>query len=71
VLCRVDVTTDYGKRVADAFKVKQCPFTAIIDKTGQKIIYRKSGQLDDSEWVTALDTHKRGESRTASSDCYT
>lgn len=77
VLCHVDATTDYGKRVADVFKVKQFPFMAIIDKTGEKIIYRQSGQLDDSDWVAALDKHKRGESRTASrgrngrSDCYT
>ena len=77
VLCHVDVTTDYGKRVADVFEAKQYPFMAIIDKTGEKIVYRKSGQLDDSDWVAALETQKRGESRTASrsrngrSDCYT
>jgi len=77
VLCHVDVTTDYGQRVAAVFEVKQYPFTAIIDKTGEKIIYRKIGQLDDSDWITALDTHKRGESRSGSasrkspSTCYT
>lgn len=77
VLCHVDVTTDYGKRVADVFKVEQYPFTAIIDRTGKKIIYQKTGQLDDSDWVAALDAHKRSASRTASrsrkrrSDCYT
>lgn len=77
VLCHVDVTTEYGKRVADVFKVKQYPFTAIIDNNGEKIIYRKSGQLDDSEWATALGMRKRGTTRTAArrrnrrSDCYT
>ncbi len=77
VLCHVDVTTDYGKRVADVFKVKQYPSTAIIDKTGEKIIYRKSGQLDDEDWATALGTRKRETTRTAArgrkrrSDCDT
>ncbi|MBC8876392.1 MAG: hypothetical protein H8E44_43745 [Planctomycetes bacterium] len=77
VLCHVDVTTEYGKRVAEVFEVKQYPFTAILDKTGEKIIYRMTGQLDDSDWITALDTHKRGESRSGSasrksrSTCYT
>ena len=77
VLCHVDVTTEYGKRVADVFEVKQYPFTAILDKTGEKIIYRKTGQLEDSDWIAALDTHKQGESRSGSSSrkspstCYT
>lgn len=77
VLCHVDVTTDYGKRVAGVFKVTQFPFTAIIDKTGEKIIYRKAGQLGDSDWATALGLRKRRTARTASrarnrrSDCYT
>jgi len=77
VLCRVDVTTDYGKRVADVFKVEQYPFAAITDKVGEKIVYRKNGQLDEAGWVAALENHKPKESRTASrignrrSTCYT
>ena len=66
VLCHVDVTTDYGHCVAGVFSVKQYPFTAIIDRTGEKIIYKNAGQLSDSEWVTTLDTHKKGESKESS-----
>jgi len=80
VLCHVDATTDYGNCVAGVFSVKQYPFMAIIDKTGQRIIYKNAGQMSDTDWVATLDTHKKGESRTLSksgrgsdsaSDCYT
>src|SRR6185295_15487382 len=33
-LCHVDVSTEYGKRVAQAFKATQFPHTTIIDRTG-------------------------------------
>ena len=76
VLCHVDATTDYGKRVARVFQVEQFPLAAIIDKTGEKIIYRNAGELSDAKWVAALDKHKRGEKRSdrvryTASDCYT
>ncbi|MEM6655912.1 MAG: hypothetical protein AAF596_08930, partial [Planctomycetota bacterium] len=31
-LCHVDVTTEYGKAVAEAFRAKEFPYFAIIDK---------------------------------------
>src|SRR5688572_28686639 len=33
-LCHVDVTSDYGKKVAKAFRATSFPHVAIIDKTG-------------------------------------
>ncbi len=53
-LCRVDATTDYGKRVAKAFGAQQFPFTAIIDKQSRLIVFRKAGQMTRQEWRNAL-----------------
>jgi hypothetical protein len=63
-LCHVDVTTDYGKKVASAFRATSFPHVAIIDKTGTRVIYRTSGQLDATQWQQVLTRHKSGE-RTA------
>lgn len=63
-LCRVDASTEYGKKVAKAFGVTSFPYTAIIDRTGTVIIYAKSGKLPADEWAETLKTYKSGE-RTA------
>src|SRR5436190_23001386 len=39
-LCHVDVTTDYGQKVAQAFHAKDFPHVAIIDKTGSMVIFK-------------------------------
>ena len=44
-LCHVDTSTEYGKKVAEAFRAKEFPFTAIIDKTGSIVLTKKEGQL--------------------------
>lgn len=59
-LCRVDVSTEYGKRVAKVFKADKFPFTAIIDKTGSVVLTKKQGTLTDTEWVKTLSTYKLG-----------
>jgi hypothetical protein len=59
-LCHVDVTTKYGRRVARAFRAKRFPHVAIIDRTGSKVIFRKSGQIEPREWEQILDEHKSG-----------
>jgi hypothetical protein len=64
-LCHVDVTTDYGKKVAKAFNAKDFPHVAIIDKTGSVVIFRKSGQIREDEWKKILTVHKSGERSTA------
>jgi hypothetical protein len=60
-LCHVDVTTDYGQKVAKAFQAKTFPHVAIIDKTGSSVIFRKTGKIDAAEWEEALTLHRNGE----------
>ena len=59
--CHIDVTTEYGKRVAKVFGATQFPFTAIIDKTGSIILVKKLGQLSDDQWNETLATYQKGE----------
>ena len=60
-LCRVDVTTKYGRKVAHAFRAKSFPHVAIIDKTGSRVIFHKSGKIQHAEWERILDRHKSGD----------
>ena len=60
-LCHVDVTTKYGRKVADAFRAKKFPHVAIIDKTGSTVIFHKSGKIDPKEWEQILQRHKSGD----------
>lgn len=60
-LCHVDVSTDYGKKVAKVFGATELPHTTIIDKTGQKILYKNRGDIDANQWKLALNTYKNGE----------
>ncbi len=60
-LCHVDVTTDYGQKVANAFHAKDFPHVAIIDKTGSVVIFHKSGQIKQAEWEKILSSYKSGE----------
>jgi hypothetical protein len=60
-LCHVDVTTKYGRKVADAFRAKKFPHVAIIDKTGSTVIFHKSGQIEPAEWEQILERHKSGD----------
>jgi hypothetical protein len=59
-LCHVDVTTEYGQKVAKAFKAKDFPHVAIIDKTGSVVIFKKTGQVKQDEWSKILADHKSG-----------
>jgi hypothetical protein len=60
-LCHVDVSTDYGKKVAEAFRAKEFPHVAIIDKTGSVVIFKKSGQIKQDEWKKILTSYKSGD----------
>jgi hypothetical protein len=64
-LCHVDVTTEYGQKVAQAFHAKEFPQVTIIDKTGSLVIFKKTGQIDSAEWQKILTRHKTGESATS------
>jgi hypothetical protein len=64
-LCHVDVTTEYGQKVAEAFKAKSFPYVAVIDKTGSVILYSKAGKIASDEWSKILTTYKSGDRSTA------
>lgn len=53
-LCRVNVNTVYGKKVAEAFGVSTFPHTVVTDELSKKIVFRKSGQMDPGDWTLAL-----------------
>ena len=53
-LVRVDVNTDYGKRVAKAFGAKSFPYTAVTDDRSVNIVYRKAGPMSEKDWRVAL-----------------
>lgn len=59
-LCRIDVTTEYGKKVAEGFKVTQFPHVAIIDKSGSVILQRVSGEVSTDQWKSVLARHAEG-----------
>lgn len=63
-LCHVDVSTKYGKKVAEAFRAKKFPFTAIIDKTGSVVLVKKSGQISSDQWQETLAKYQKGEQTT-------
>ncbi|MEX2316764.1 MAG: hypothetical protein WD669_06410 [Pirellulales bacterium] len=60
-LCHVDITTEYGQKVAEAFKAKAFPYVAVIDKTGSVIIFSKAGKISTEEWGNILTTYKTGD----------
>lgn len=60
-LCRVNVATEYGKKVAEAFKAKQFPYVAILDKSGSIILHSQEGKLTADAWKTTLAKYKTGE----------
>lgn len=59
-LCHVDVTTKYGKQVAEGFKVTEFPHVAIIDKSGTVILRRVKGEVTEQEWTKILNKHADG-----------
>ena len=53
-LCRVDVTTPYGRRVAAAFRAESFPHTVIIDHTGRWTLFKRTGRLNSTDWSATL-----------------
>jgi hypothetical protein len=53
-LCRIDVTTKMGKKVAEAFGARQFPYTAITDQKCRKIVHREVGRPAPNAWVSML-----------------
>lgn len=59
-LCRIDVTTEYGKTIAAAFKATEFPHTAITDKAIKVLIFQKTGRFTTQQWVATLAAHSQG-----------
>ena len=53
-LCRVDITTDYGKSVAKAFRAKKFPYTVVTDNRARKIVFRRAGNMKSQDWQRTL-----------------
>lgn len=53
-LVRVNVNTEYGKRVAAAFGAKQFPYTVVTDDASKHIVFRKPGAMSERDWTLAL-----------------
>jgi len=64
-LCRIDVSTEYGKRVAEVFHATEFPHTAIIDRTGSMILRRVDGNVSNEQWKETLARYEAGISKTA------
>jgi hypothetical protein len=60
VLCRIDISTPYGQKVANAFRATSFPHTAVIDNTGATVLARRQGPLTESAWTTLLTTYQAG-----------
>lgn len=60
-LCRVNVSTEYGQKVAKAFEAKQFPYVAILDKTGSIILHSQAGEMTTSKWTSTLTKYQSGE----------
>jgi hypothetical protein len=60
IRCRIDVSTPYGRKVAEAFRASSFPTTVVIDKTASKIIARKNGYQSDSDWSNFLAAYQTG-----------
>ncbi len=59
-LCHIDASTKHGKKVASAFHATEFPFTAIIDKKGEFVLTKKTGQLTGKQWEKTLTKFQDG-----------
>lgn len=56
-ICRVDVGSDYGKKVADQFSPSELPYTVITDNECEQIVFRGVGERTIGEWTETLEDH--------------
>ena len=59
-LCRVDASTAYGQKVAQAFRANEFPYVAIIDKQGEVVLHSQTGQIGEKQWNAMLEKHQTG-----------
>ncbi|MCO6043902.1 hypothetical protein NG895_08275 [Aeoliella sp. ICT_H6.2] len=60
-LCRVDASTKYGAKVAEAFGAKAFPYVACIDKSGKVILDSASGEINTDKWTKMVTKNRTGE----------
>lgn len=60
VLCRVDVGTEYGRKVAASFRATRTPHVVITDRGARRQIFQRSGRMASSEWRATLTTYRTG-----------
>ncbi|HVC92553.1 MAG TPA: hypothetical protein VND64_02635 [Pirellulales bacterium] len=60
-LCHIDVTTPYGRTVAESFRAKTFPTTVIIDKSASVKLVTKVGKMNDQELHSMLVKYQSGE----------
>ena len=61
LICRIDTSTTYGRKVAKAFRAEELPYLSIIDKTGRSILFQRAGTLTADHFRSVLLTYRRGE----------
>ena len=61
VLCRLDVSTEYGQYWAERFRTTSVPYAVITDKAMGRIVFRKAGRFSGTDWETTLTTYKNGQ----------
>ena len=69
-VCHVDVSTDYGRKVAEAFHATSFPHTAIIDKTGAVVIHKQPGKVAADQWQSMLVKYQDGQQAVAQTSYY-
>lgn len=57
-VCRVDITSDYGRKVAEVYGAHSVPYSVITDKNCRQIVYRGEGNFTSEYWLSTLETHK-------------
>lgn len=60
-LCRVDASTEYGKKVAAAFKTQSFPYLAFVDKSGSVILHSHTGSVSEKQWSELLTKYQTGQ----------
>ena len=57
-LCRIDVTSNYGKSVAKSFKATRFPYTIMLDRSASFITLRRSDKMTPNQWASSLIANK-------------
>lgn len=53
-VCRLDVKTRSGAEVAARLRAQTFPYTVVSDRSGRRIVFRSSGEVDDGTMLRLL-----------------